>query len=105
MRNDDQRVASGCNSQLRKLANLACITNIFSGDSTCNFEGIYSLTYSVGLAVIEVLSTISGPDSIMMVWNLGKYGFSFEEAFESVYGISWDEAVPVLAEAISKYSY
>jgi hypothetical protein len=79
--------------------------NVFSGDSTCNFEGIYSLTYSVGLAVIEVLSTISGPDSIMMVWNLGKYGFSFEEAFESVYGISWDEAVPVLAEAVSKYSY
>jgi len=33
VRNDDQRVASGCNSQLRKLANLACITNIFSGDS------------------------------------------------------------------------
>ena len=79
--------------------------NVFSGDSTCNFEGIYSLTYSVGLAVIEALSTISGPDSIMMVWNLGKYGFSFEEAFESVYGISWDEAVPVLAEAVSKYSY
>tara|TARA_B100001175_G_scaffold304567_1_gene300699 strand:- start:470 stop:1981 length:1512 start_codon:yes stop_codon:yes gene_type:complete len=79
--------------------------NVFSGDSSCNFEGIYSLTYSVGLAVIEVLSTISGPDSIMMVWNLGKYGFSFEEAFESVYGISWDEAIPVLAEAVSKYSY
>ena len=79
--------------------------NVFAGDSTCNFEGIYSLTYSVGLAVVEVLSTISGPDSIMMVWNLGKYGFSFEEAFESVYGISWGEAVPVLAEAISKYSY
>ena len=33
------------------------------------------------------------------------YGFSFEEAFESVYGISWDEAIPVLAEAVSKYSY
>ena len=38
-------------------------------------------------------------------WSGFQYGFSFEEAFESVYGISWDEAIPVLAEAVSKYSY
>ena len=79
--------------------------NVYNYDSGCSFDGIYTLSYSVGLAVVEALSTISGPDSIMMVWNLGKYGYSFEESFELVYGISWNEAVPILAEVVSKYSY
>ena len=79
--------------------------NVYNYDSGCSFDGIYSLSYSVGLAVVEALSTISGPDSIMMVWNLGKYGYSFEESFELVYGISWNEAVPILAEVVSKNSY
>ena len=79
--------------------------NVYNYDSGCSIDGIYILGYSVGLAVVEALSTISGPDSIMMVWKLGKYGYSFEESFELVYGISWDEAVPILAEVVSKYSY
>ena len=79
--------------------------NVYNYDSGCSFDGIYTLSYSVGLAVVEALSTISGPDSIMMVWKLGKYGYSFEESFELVYGISWNNAVPILAEVVSKYSY
>ena len=61
--------------------------------------------YSVGFTIVEALGTISGPDAIMMVWKLASYGFTFEQVFESVYEVSWEKAVPILSEVVSKYSY
>jgi hypothetical protein len=61
------------------------------------------LAYNVGSKVMEALVVLKGVDSILEFYNLGAKGQSFESAFQSIYGITWAEAKPILTQAISNH--
>ncbi len=61
------------------------------------------LAYNVGSKVIEALVVLKGVDSILEFYSLGAKGQNFESAFESIYGVTWVEAKPILAQAISNH--
>ncbi len=64
-----------------------------------NFERWYQ--YSIGAMFVEVLTALQGPDSIMEMWKVTGTGVNFKTAFEKVYGISFDKALPVITKAIA----
>ena len=75
------------------------LTNSFEFRCTTKLQ--YGLSYSYGYLATEGLMAIGGAESPMAVFMLmGEYDFTWDEAFERVYGISWDEALPILAELI-----
>jgi hypothetical protein len=61
------------------------------------------LAYNVGSKVAEALVVLKGVDSILEFYTLGAKGQSFETAFQNIYGITWAEAKPILAQAISNH--
>jgi hypothetical protein len=50
---------------------------------------------------VEALASIKGIESTMQVVVGISQGLSFNQSFEKVYGISWNEAAPILAKVIS----
>ncbi len=68
---------------------------------TCIGKPNYRLGYTLGMLTVEVLSAIGGSESTMKIYELGGMGQTFEEAFINVYGISWTEAKPILADVIA----
>ena len=50
---------------------------------------------------VEVLSAIGGTESSMKIYDLAGAGQSFDQAFNNVYGISWNDAKPILAEVVA----
>ena len=63
--------------------------------------GTFSLGASVGALAIEILTAISGPQSIMAVEALGARGQDFPTAFKNVYGISWSDASTILSKVLA----
>jgi hypothetical protein len=61
----------------------------------------YRLGYTLGFLTVEALSAIGGIESSMNVYQLAASGQSFNQAFENVYGISWKDVKPVLAEVVA----
>jgi len=57
--------------------------------------------YQIGFLASEILVSLKGPNGLMNLFKLMGEGQSFESAFKSEYGISWLEAIPYMAEAIS----
>jgi hypothetical protein len=57
--------------------------------------------YDLGAMFVEILTALKGPDSTMEMWRITGTGVNFPEAFEKVYGISFDKALPVMAKAIA----
>jgi hypothetical protein len=57
--------------------------------------------YSVGYLTVEVLACLKGPEGLMKVYQDLGNGKTFEQAFESEYGMSWRDAVPYIARAIA----
>ena len=51
--------------------------------------------------VTEILVALKGPDSILAMYKTLATGKSFEEAFQSEFVISWNEALPYMSRAIS----
>lgn len=70
------------------------------GECTQNGD-LYSLGYTVGAQVVEALTAIAGPQSTMALYALGAQGQDFPTAFQSVYGISWDEASTILSKVVA----
>jgi len=58
------------------------------------------LQYEIGSAFIEVLNSISGPDSTMDVYELTASGINFEQAFSRVYKINFEKALNIASKAI-----
>ncbi len=57
--------------------------------------------YDLGAMFIETLTAIKGPGSTMEIWKLMGTGQSFNQAFESIYGTSFDKALPIISKAIA----
>ena len=64
----------------------------------CGGKPNYRLGYTLGMLTVEILSAIGGSESTMKIYELAAIGQTFEEAFANVYGISWAEAKPILAD-------
>ena len=47
------------------------------------------------------MSAMSGSDSAMRMYSLMANGKSFEDAFENIYEISWNNAKPIFSEYVS----
>jgi len=86
----------------------AAIQNLLLTDNPPNClppAEIYRVGYGIGALVIEALTAIAGPQSTMSVVTEQSYGKTFPEAFQIVYGISWDKAAPILAQvAATEYA-
>ena len=61
----------------------------------------YVLGYSIGYLTTEALSAIAGSYSAMDLYTYLSLGKTFDEAFEIIYGITWDESKVMLAEYVS----
>ena len=57
--------------------------------------------YDLGAMFVEILTAIKGPESTMEMWRITGTGVNFPEAFEKVYGVSFDKALPIMAKAIA----
>ena len=57
--------------------------------------------YAIGAMVTEILVALKGPDSILAMYKNLASGKTFEEAFQSEFAISWNEALPYISKAIS----
>ncbi len=57
--------------------------------------------YDVGGMFVEALVSIKGPASTMEVWKQCGSGMKFPDAFEKVYGISFEKALPIISKAIA----
>ena len=57
--------------------------------------------YDLGSMFVEILVALKGPDSTMEMWRLAQTGKGFAAAFETVYGISFEKAVPIMSKAIA----
>ena len=72
-----------------------------SFEMKCNQGLYYGLSYSLGYLATEALASIGGIESPMALFTLmGSNNLEWNESFEKVYRISWDEAEPILAEYI-----
>ena len=61
----------------------------------------YVLGYSIGYLTVEAMNAMSGADSAMHMYSIMATGKVFEEAFEIIYDISWNDAKPIFAEYVS----
>ena len=61
----------------------------------------YVLGYSIGYLTVEAMNAMSGADSAMHMYSIMATGKEFEEAFEIIYDISWNDAKPIFAEYVS----
>jgi hypothetical protein len=59
------------------------------------------LSYNLGSRFVEILVALKGPHSLLELNSEMGMGMSFAQAFEKVYGISWNVAVPILATVVS----
>lgn len=57
--------------------------------------------YDLGSMFVEILVALKGPESTMEMWKLASAGVGFAAAFEEIYEIKFDVALPTIAEAIS----
>ena len=57
--------------------------------------------FVMGAMFVEALVAIKGPESTMELWKLAGNGMKFPQAFEKVYGISFEKALPIISKAIA----
>ena len=57
--------------------------------------------YDLGAMLVETLTALKGPRSTMEIWKLMGTGQNFNQAFENIYGISFDKALPIISKAIA----
>jgi hypothetical protein len=64
-----------------------------------DFERRYQ--YTIGAMFVEVLTALKGPDAAMEMWRITGGGVNFKTAFEQVYGMAFDKALPIISKAIA----
>lgn len=73
-----------------------------SSPPTCFTLPSYSLGYSIGFLTTEVLASIGGIESTLLLYSRTANGEIFEDSFKKIYGISWANAQDILAKVIAK---
>jgi len=68
----------------------------------CHDSAQYAYGASLGGATIEALVSIGGSESWFVFHQRLILGETMNQAFKSVYGITWDEASPILAQVVAK---
>ena len=81
---------------------LAGVSAYLTLETLATCSSTYSWGYATGMLAVEALSAIGGATSTMALYALVARGFAFSDAFKMVYGISWQEAQPILAQVIVK---
>jgi len=72
-----------------------------SGNGKCS-QNLRARVYDIGFFTVEALAAIRGIHSTMdLVVSVSK-GVNFETSFKNIYGISWNEAAPILAQTVSQ---
>jgi hypothetical protein len=69
---------------------------------TCGTTNQYSLAVSLGEAATETLVSIGGSESFFALQLLLAKGQTSNQAFKTIYGKSWDEIRPILAEVVAR---
>ena len=77
------------------------IPNQSISNSCYNNGPLYKMGYSVGFAATEALFAIGGPQSTMALVARGAMGENYAQAFQDVYGISWDEGSTILGQILA----
>jgi hypothetical protein len=60
----------------------------------------YEMKYPMSARLIEVLVALKGPDALTDIYENIALGKNFDQAFQDVYGISYESAKPILASII-----
>jgi len=69
---------------------------------SCYQDGpLYKMGYSVGMAATEALIAIAGPQATMALIAREADGDTFAQAFQKVYGISWDQGSTILGQVLA----
>ena len=61
----------------------------------------YQLGFSVGYAAVEALVAIGGPQATMAVLARKAAGDTWKQAFQNVYGISWNKGALILGRVLA----
>jgi hypothetical protein len=72
-----------------------------SGAGLCS-PSVRQRIYDLGYMTVEALASVKGIESTMQVVVGVSQGLTFNQSFEKVYGISWNEAAPILAKVVSR---
>lgn len=78
------------------------ISKYLSLETLATCQQTYNWGYATGMLAVEALSAIGGVQSTMALYAMEARGHTFIESFKLVYGISWNEAQPILARAVEK---
>jgi hypothetical protein len=68
-------------------------------DNWSSFNGDWA--YFLGHRIVEALVAVKGPESLVDLYTKMSSRIGFESAFSEVYGISYEDVVPILAKVIS----
>lgn len=68
----------------------------------CGESNQYAYSYSLGAVTTEALASIGGSESIFAFHQRIVSAMPYKQAFKEVYGITWDQAVPILAQVVAK---
>ncbi len=60
----------------------------------------YAMKYEMSARTVEILVALKGPDSIVRLIEVMASGNTFDKAFETVYGISYESAKPIIAKIL-----
>lgn len=58
-------------------------------------------SYQLGARIMEILVSIKGPDSALEIYDLMSQNTGFEESFKLAFGISYEDAVPLIAKTLA----
>lgn len=61
----------------------------------------YGMKYMMSARVVEILVSLKGPDSMISMFDEIGLGRRFDQAFEKVYGISYESAKPIIARIVA----
>ena len=60
----------------------------------------YAMRYQMSARIVEILVALKGPDSLIELYEYMATGKTFEQAFEHIYGISYDAAKPIITSIV-----